>query len=146
VQLLWLLQVLPKMLDTFLLALYASMVPVVYLQYGWLSDWINVYHNGAVACFIWVSTQQQQCIKRHHVCTMFSKPQRLTRFLLAAACAGARPVEHSKKTTCSCALLCSSSITQLQHSIVSLAVVLSLCFCLFRDMDPVWSGAAAVFL
>lgn len=43
------------MLDTFLLALYASMVPVVYLQYNWLQDWINVYHYGAVAAFVWVS-------------------------------------------------------------------------------------------
>jgi hypothetical protein len=48
-------QVFPKMLDTFLLALYASMVPVVYLQFSWLQDWINVYHYGAVAAFVWVS-------------------------------------------------------------------------------------------
>jgi hypothetical protein len=47
-------QVFPKMLDTFLLALYASMVPVVYLQFSWLQDWINVYHYGAVAAFVWV--------------------------------------------------------------------------------------------
>lgn len=48
------------MLDTCLLALYASMVPVVFLQFSWLADWINVYHSGAVACFMWVSDRQRQ--------------------------------------------------------------------------------------
>jgi hypothetical protein len=43
------------MLDTFLLALYASMVPVAYLQTSWLQHWVNVYHYGAVALFAWVS-------------------------------------------------------------------------------------------
>ena len=45
------------MLDTFLLALYASMVPVVYLQFKWLADWINVSHYGAVAVFMGVSLE-----------------------------------------------------------------------------------------
>lgn len=48
-------QVLPKMLDTFLLALYASMVPVAYLQTSWLQHWVNVYHYGTLALFAWVS-------------------------------------------------------------------------------------------
>lgn len=49
-------KVLPKMLDTFLLALYASMVPVAYLQTSWLQHWINVYHYGAVALFAWLTS------------------------------------------------------------------------------------------
>lgn len=54
-QYLGIVKVFPKMLDTFLLALYASMIPVVYMQYSWLSDWVNVYHSGAVATFIWLT-------------------------------------------------------------------------------------------
>lgn len=49
-------QVFPKMLDTYLLVLYMAMVPVVYLQYAWLHTWITVYHSGAVAVFMWVSS------------------------------------------------------------------------------------------
>lgn len=56
------LQVFPKMLDLYLLVLYASMVPVVYLQHRWLHLWIMVYHSGAVAVFMWVSTPEHLCL------------------------------------------------------------------------------------
>lgn len=49
------LQVYPKTLDTFLLALYASLIPVAYVHIDWLREWLLVLHHGAVACFMWVS-------------------------------------------------------------------------------------------
>jgi hypothetical protein len=55
------LQVFPKMLDMFLLVLYGSMVPVVCLQFSWLSDWVSVYHSTAVAAFIGVSDGGSSC-------------------------------------------------------------------------------------
>jgi hypothetical protein len=59
-----LVQVFPKMLDLYLLVLYASMVPVVYLQHRWLHVWIMVYHSAAVAGFMWVSVHPPVLLKQ----------------------------------------------------------------------------------
>lgn len=57
-----LLQVYPKLLDTFLLAIYGSLIPVAYTQTAWLLQWLTVFHHGAVALFMWVSAAAPQCI------------------------------------------------------------------------------------
>lgn len=48
-------QAYPKLLDTFLLAFYGSLIPVAYTQTAWLLQWVNVLHHGTVAGFMWLS-------------------------------------------------------------------------------------------
>lgn len=58
-----LLQAYPKLLDTFLLAFYGSLIPVAYTQTAWLLQWVNVLHHGTVAGFMWVSPLKHSTAK-----------------------------------------------------------------------------------